>query len=164
MRVRMWVMFFLVALAAAVSFSKTPAASAAGTFDELGYNRTARIFNGLADGTDGVLDGLLWGDATYANDKLNMKWTAEWDRGNAEGWTGSYPGAWISNQWNGKVTGGSGEVWKYKIKWIGADGEVPDGAYRIWGSFAVIMSHGTVANEHFWDAHSNPSGFGGPGS
>jgi hypothetical protein len=25
----------------------------------------------------------------------------------------------------------------------------------------VIFSHGTMANEHFWDVHANPAGYGG---
>lgn len=48
---------------------------AAGTgFDQYGYNDTARVFNGLADGVDRNLDGTVWGDPTYAKDKLVMKW------------------------------------------------------------------------------------------
>lgn len=135
-------------------------------FDEYGYNRTARIFNGAADGVDKVLDGAYWGNTDYANDKLLMKWTADWDRGNAEGWSdpAGYPGAWISNEWNGKVKGGSRETWHYKIQWLGpcgADGTpLPDGGYCVWGLFEVILSHGTVANQHFWDAHARSSGFG----
>ena len=95
-----------------------------------------------------------------------MKWTRDWDRGNDEGWSdpNGYPDAWTSNQWNGQVTGGSGEVWQYKIVWIGncgADGTpLPDGGYCIWGQFEVLMSHGTVANQHFWDAHAIPAGYG----
>lgn len=133
-------------------------------FDELGYNRGARIFQGPADGTDKQLDGLVWGDPTYANDLLKMKWNAEWDRGNLEGWSNGPYDAWLDNNWNGKVTGGSGEVWQYRIKWVGdcgADGtELPGGGYCIWGQFGMILSHGTVDNQHIWDAHANPSGFG----
>ena len=136
---------------------------AQGGFDELGYNRQARIFNAPVDGADGVLDGAYWGDPTYANDKLKMKWNSEWDRGNAEGWSdpNGYA-AWIDNQWNGKA-GGTGEVWHYKIKWVGPCGStgtpLPDGGYCIWGQFAVVMSHGNI-DGHFWDAHAKPSGFG----
>lgn len=136
-------------------------------FDELGYNRTARIFNGLADGVDGILDGKYYGSVSpYAFDKLKMKWNAEWDRGNAEGWSdpNGYE-AHLDNQWNGKVSSeGSGEIWHYKIKWIGKCGTTGaatgDGGYCIWGQFEVLMSHGSVANEHFWDAHAIPTGYG----
>lgn len=133
-------------------------------FDDLGYNRTARIFNGPADGADGNIDGTYNGDPTYASDHLKMKWNAEWDRGNAEGWTdpAGYA-AHIDNLWNGKG-GGSGETWHYRIKWIGACGAtgapLPDGGYCIWGQFEVVTSHGTALNQHFWDAHANPAGFG----
>lgn len=132
-------------------------------FDELGYNRSARIFEGVADGVDGTLDGMAYSLALYANDHLKMKWNAEWDRGNAEGWTGSYD-AWLDNNWNGQVPNGSGEVWQYRIKWIGSCGPdgtpLADGGYCIWGQFEVVLSHGTVANDHFWDAHAVPAGFG----
>ena len=136
-------------------------------FDGFGYNEQARIFVGQADGVDRNLDGTVWGSPTYANDHLVMKWNAEWNRGNAEGWTdeNGYD-AWLNNEWNGRVPEGSGETWVYKIQWIGscgADGTpLPDGGYCIWGQFEVLMSHGTVANEHFWEAngHANPTGYG----
>lgn len=134
-------------------------------FDLLGYNRCAGIFRGPADGVDGTLDGKVWGDATYAKDHLVMKWNAEWDRGNLEGWIdpNGYA-AWEDNEWNGKVPGGSGEVWHYKIVWVGACGALgtvlPDGGYCLWGQFEVIFSHGTSANEHFWETHARPAGYG----
>ncbi|MBC7233623.1 MAG: hypothetical protein H5T68_10345 [Chloroflexi bacterium] len=62
------------------------------------------------------------------------------------------------------MPGGSGETWHYKIIWVGPELENSpywrEGGYAIWGQFEVIFSHGTVANEHFWDAHANPAGFG----
>ena len=142
-----------------------PLSASAGGFDQYGYNDTARIFNGPADGVDRSLDGTVWGDPTYASDHLSMKWNAEWDRGNDEGWTdlAGYD-AWINNNWSGQAPDGSGEVWHYKIVWIGACGPdgttLPDGGYCIWGQFEVIFSQGSVANEHFWDAHASPAGYG----
>ena len=127
-------------------------------FDQYGYNANAGLFNGNADGVDRVLDGKVWGDPTYANDKLVMRWNDEWTRGKTENWSNGPYCAWENNNWNGAVKGGSGEVWHYKIVWIG-NGPVPDGAYRIWRQFAVIFSQGT-ANGHFWDTHANPSGYG----
>lgn len=129
---------------------------AAAGFDDLGYNRDAGIFNGAADGTDKVLDGMVWGDPTYANDHLVMKWNKAWPDGE---------GAWLTNEWNGKVPGGSGETWHYKFVRTdvpcGAYGTpLPDGGYCIWNDFEVTFSQGTVANQHFWDAHANPAGFG----
>lgn len=124
-------------------------------FDELGYNDVAGIFNGLADGTDGVLDGKVWGDPTFANDHLVMKWNKAWPDGD---------GAWTMNEWNGQVPGGSGEVWHYKIVRTPAPcagGSVlPDGSICIWDHFAITMSQGTVANEHFWQVHATPTGYG----
>jgi hypothetical protein len=82
----------------------------------------------------------------YAHDKLVMKWNAEWDRGNAEVWANPPYKAWENNEWNGKVEDGSGSVWYYKIVWIGgtgADGTLlPNGGYRIWGQFEVMMDQG----------------------
>ena len=52
---------------------------AQGGFDEFGYNYQAMIFVGKADGVDRVLDGKVWGDLTYANDLLVMKWSKAWD-------------------------------------------------------------------------------------
>jgi len=139
-------------------------ALAADGFDEFGYNDAARIFVGAADGIDRNLDGTYYGNTDYANDHLKMKWNAEWDRGNDEEWASPPYDAWIDNNWNGKVKDGSGEVWQYRIIWVGSDLESSDrwvdGGYAIWGQFEVIFSHGTSANEHFWDAHAVPSGFG----
>ena len=139
-------------------------AFAAGGFDEFGYNRTARNFVGtgsswcLARGADADCLGI------YSPDKLEMKWNAEWDRGNDENW--AYPpyNAWENNEWNGKVNGGSGEVWHYKIKWIGACGAdgtpLADGGYCLWGQFEVLMDQGTANGEHIWLTKATPNGYG----
>ena len=131
-------------------------------FDQYGYNYQARLFNGKADGVDRNLDSAVWGDSTYANDRLVMKWSKAWDdaRFNGADWS---PEAWTDNEWNGKAPDGSGETWHYKIVWVGPEGESSpywhEGGYPIWGEFEVIFSQGTVANEHFWDTHANPAGF-----
>ncbi|MBI5199239.1 MAG: hypothetical protein HZA09_04395 [Nitrospirae bacterium] len=136
---------------------------AKGGFDEFGYNYQARVFVGAADGVDRKLDGKLWGDPTYANDHLVMKWSKAWDDARFYGapWT---PDAWTDNEWNGQAPGGSGEVWHYKIVWVGSQLQNSpywrDGGYAIWGQFEVIMSQGTVANQHFGDAHATPNGYG----
>jgi len=136
-----------------------------GGFDQFGYNYTARIFVGPADGVDRNLDGKVWGDPTYANDHLVMKWSKGWDDARFHGapWTQE---AYEDNEWNGQAPDGSGEVWHYKIIWVGPELEESpywrEGGYRIWGQFEVIFSHGTTANDHFWDAHAVPSGYGGP--
>ena len=134
----------------------------AGGFDEFGYNYKARIFSGVADGVDKSLDGTVWGDARYGKDRLVMKWSKDWDnaRFNGAEWNCN---AWEDNEWNGKVPGGSGEAWHYKIKWVGPELEKSPcwatGGYPIWGSFEVIMSQGSVANKHFWEAHAVPTGY-----
>lgn len=131
-------------------------------FDQYGYNDTARIFNGPADGVDRVLDGAVWGDPTYANDHLTMKWNAAWDACNDFGTPVACAGAWTNNEWNGKVPDGSGEVWHYKIVWVGpcSTTDFSDGGYCVWGSYEVILSQGTVDNVHAWDTLANPAGYG----
>jgi hypothetical protein len=134
-----------------------------GGFDEFGYNYGARIFSGKADGVDRVLDGKVWGNPNYANDHLVMKWNAEWDRFNDENY-GDYPPyqAWTTNHWNGAVSGGSGEVWHYKIIWVGPLLEASpywrEGGYALWNEFEVIMDQGSYLGEHFWYAHAKPNG------
>jgi len=133
-------------------------------FDEYGYNDVANIFNGPADGVDHMLDGNVWGDPTYANDHLVMKWNKAWETCNADRSPTNCAGAWTLNEWNGQVPGGSGETWQYKIKWVGTCGAsgalLADGGYCIWNEYEVVQSQGSVNNEHFWDAHAHPNGFG----
>jgi hypothetical protein len=137
--------------------------TAAAGFDDFGYNYDAGIFVGKADGVDRILDGKVWGDPTYANDRLVMKYSQAWvdARFNGAPWT---PEAWENNEWNGKVPGGSGEVWHYKIKWVGPELEDSpywvDGGYAVWGQFEVIMDQGTADGEHTWYAHATPTGYG----
>jgi hypothetical protein len=139
-------------------------------FDASGYNRTARIFSGtcLQWGTAKVDDAWArnWcGD--YINDKIIMKWNAEWDRGNDSSWSdpNGYA-AWENNEWNGKVPGGSGEVWHYKIVWVNtvcSEGDPVNGGSCVWGHFEILMSQGTTAdNEHLWLDHATPNGYGAP--
>ena len=137
-------------------------------FDQYGYNDTARLFNGT--GSSWCLAKSLPTNCLgiYSPDKLVMKWNAEWDRGNAEGWTdpNGYD-AWENNEWNGMVKGGSGAVWHYKIVWVGdytVDSSlIPEGGYGIWGQFAVIMDQGkdpSFGPGHIWFTHANPTGYG----
>src|SRR3990172_7319542 len=79
-------------------------------FDEFGYNYEARIFVAEADGVDRMLDSTVWGDPTYANDHLVMKWSKAWDAARFEGaaWTCE---AWTTNQWNGMMPDGSQSTW-----------------------------------------------------
>jgi len=132
-------------------------------FDEFGYNYQARLFSGSADGVDRDLDEAVWGDSAYAKDHLVMKWSKAWDdaRFNGADWT---PDAWEDNEWNGAVPGGSGEVWHYKIVWVGPELEDSlywrEGGYAVWGEFEVLMDQGTAGAGHFWGAHALPTGYG----
>jgi len=140
------------------------AANNSNGFDEYGYNYKARIFVGAADGVDRVLDGKVWGDPTYAKDHLVMKWSKAWDDARFYGapWT---PDAWVTNEWNGRVPGGSGEVWHYKIIWVGPELENSpywrEGGYPIWDQFEVIMDQGSWSDHlHEVLALALPNGFG----
>lgn len=148
------------------STSSVEGASTGKGFDQYGYNNTARIFNGT--GSSWCQQKGLAVDCMgiYSPDKLVMKWNAEWDRGNAEGWANPPYNAWEDNQWNGK-NGGSGAVWHYKIVWVGscgADGtQLPNGGYCIWGQFATIMDQGVDPRQgpgHIWYTRAAPAGYG----
>ena len=136
-------------------------------FDANGYNDCARIFNGTYSSwcvAGGQVPGCV--AAPYTNDKLVMKWNAAWDACNYLGTPTACDGAWTDNEVNGKITGGSGEVWHYKIQWsaVCAAGETPtDGGYCIWGSYEVLMDQGIDPNSgdgHFWGALAKPNGYG----
>jgi hypothetical protein len=134
-----------------------------------GYLQNGTVYNGCADGVDGYVDGLYYGGVSiFTYDKLLMKWNQGWNDGNAEGWSNPPYDAAISNEWNGNFLGGSGQTWRYLIRWVGAcgaDGTLLPGprlvpAYCIWGQFAVEMSQGSIDSQHFWDAHGGHPGFG----
>jgi hypothetical protein len=145
------------------SLSMGSAGSANSGVNAFGYNYTARIFVGAADGVDRILEGAVWGDPTYANDHLVMKWSKAWDdaRFHDAPWT---PDAWVDNEWNGMVQGGSGEVSHDKIIWVGPDLENSQywryGGYAIWDQFEVILEQGVAGGEHYWNAHAQPAGYG----
>lgn len=154
-----------IAIVAMFLFVGTNTVFAAGGFDQFGYNDQARVFVGSADGVDNILDGKVWGDPTYANDHLVMKWNAAWDACNAAGGNDATAclGAWTDNEWNGNVPGGSGYSDHYKIIWVGSQGvNSPywrDGGYLVWGNYETIMDQG-VYGTHTWWAHGIPNGYG----
>jgi len=154
-------------IAAVFTLSAARPAFAAGGFDQFGYNYGARIFVGLADGVDRILDGKVWGDPTYANDHLVMKWNAQWDNCNTAGddSVGACLGAWTTNEWNGRAPDGSDSTDHYKMIWVGAGGVSSTywvaGGYSVWGSYEVIMDQGLdSSNAHSWWAFATPNGLG----
>ncbi len=161
---------FVLAVTYVVGQYSSPVANqeVLGAFNQYGYNYTARIFNGTGASwckAKGMAENCM---GLYSPDKLVMKWNAEWDRGNQEGWTKPPYNAWTDNEWNGKgVAGGSGAVWHYKIVWVGQCGAdytpLPDGGYCIWGQFNVIMDQGKDPNigpGHLWLSKASPAGYG----
>ena len=141
-------------------------ALAGGGFDEYGYNDSARIFVGPADGVDRNLDGTVWGDPTYANDHLVMKWNAAWDACNDNGYDDPdfCLGAWTTNEWNGMNPDGSWSNWHYKIIWVGSAAEASaywvEGGYSVWGNYEVLSDQGVDANGHQVFAQGIPNGLG----
>ena len=153
--------------------------SAGEGFDEYGYNLTARNFVGTGESWAMGKLGYTHEQAEeymgiYAHDQIVMKWNAEWDRGNDEGWSNPPYRAWTTNEWNGMVgrdwdgsiVQGSGEVWHYKIVWVGP--LLQNGPYwrpggePIWGEFEIVMDQGTVRGEgHITFAVAKPNGMGG---
>lgn len=142
-------------------------ASAAGGFNQYGYNYGARIFSGPADGVDKNLDGKVWGDPAYAKDHLVMKWNAAWNACNANGYNNpTYcAGAWVTNQWNGMTPDGSQWTGHIKIIWVGSAGTSSpywvDGGYLIWGNYEVIFDQGMAPGHvrYVW-AFATPNGLG----
>lgn len=145
-------------------------ASAGGGYDQYGYNNTARNFNGT--GSSWCLAGGQAADCLgiYSADKLVMKWNAAWDACNAAGNDDATAcaGAWTDNQWNGR-NGGSGQIWHYKIIWVGSAGSASSywlsGGYSVWGNYEVIMDQGqdpNVGAGHMWFTRATPNGYGAP--
>lgn len=133
-------------------------------FNEFGYNYNARIFSGKADGVDKNNDGTVYGDSTYANDHLVMKWNKAWDDCNAHGYNDpTYcAGAWDTNEWNGMVPGGSGETEHVKIIWVGSGlNSSPywvDGGTAIWNNYEAIMDQGMAGGVHHVYTFATPNG------
>lgn len=131
------VLLFAFAISASFSSAAKPADKG---FDEFGYNYTANLFSGKADGVDRNLDNKVWGDPTYANDHLVMKWSKAWDeaRFNGEPWTCD---AWENNEWNGASPNGSGEVWHYKIAWVGPEKFNVSGEWKLVFNLGGLYPH-----------------------
>lgn len=157
---RRWI---IAAIAFGLVFALSGQVSLAGGADQYGYNYQARVFVGPADGVDRNLDGTVWGDPTYAKDHLVMKWSKAWDDARFHGaaWTAD---AWLDNEWNGNVPGGSGWTEHVKIRWVGAAAcaaGFSDGGSCIWLEFEIVMDQGTGPSGHAWYTHATPTGYGG---
>ncbi len=138
-----------------------------------GYNWKANVFVGTqvqwcvqsGYGTNASCAAWL-GSSAY--DKLVMKWNAQWNNCNLNGNNDAAYclGAWVDNEINGKIAGGDGSVWHYKIIWVGSEAQSSPywlpGGYSIWGSYEVIMDQGTNSSGHFFNALATPNGYGAP--
>jgi len=143
--------------------------NAQGTQGWSGYNWKANIFIGTGAQwclQSGYGEGCVASLGPSANDLIEMKWNEQWNLCNEYGEDNpTYcVGAFENNLWNGKVPGGDGGVWHYKIIWVGPEGtESPywlAGGYSIWGNYEVIMDQGTYDNVHIINAIATPNGYG----
>lgn len=157
----------LLPIAALVLAGLAAPAMAAGGFNQFGYNYSAKIFSGPADGVDKKLDGKVWGDATYANDHLVMKWNQAWNDCNANGYDNPdyCAGAWVINEWNGMMSDRSQWTEHVKIIWVGsARANSPywvDGGYSIWGNYEAIQDQGMAPGHvRYVAAFAAPNGLG----
>lgn len=155
----------------ALAYAGVANAASGSGFDQYGYNDTARIFVGTGSswcqGTLGMTkDQCDTYMAPYQNDSLVMKWNAAWDACNAAGndSAAACAGATLTNEWNGKVPGGSGDTEHFKAIWVGSAGESSSywrpGGYLIWGNYEAVMDQGMSGGTHTWWAHATPNGFG----
>lgn len=114
---------------------------------------------------------------TFANDKVVMKWSDEWEKGEAEYWANPpYNKAWVIESWNGNVKDGSGysQYWKYRWDEGCATTHTPSatGGY-CWGSapFIILMERWKVPYSPYpwwtwqyidgkWYNHAAPAGVG----
>jgi hypothetical protein len=168
--VRALIPAFAVAATIACLAALLPATAVAGGFDEVGYNRTARIFSGtcLSWGADKL--GSVAAAESYCgaslHDQLVMKWNKAWDECNKHGNDDAEycAGAWLTNQWNGRFPGGSGETAFYKFIWVGSDLESSaywrPGGVPIWTDYEWTMAQGSDESGHWWLVHARPNGFG----
>jgi hypothetical protein len=156
----------LASLGMAAAIPLAAHAAASNGFNQFGYNYNARVFSGLADGSDKNIDGTVWGDSTYANDHLVMKWNKAWDDCNANGYDNPQycAGAWVINEWSGMSAGGSQSTEHYKIIWVGSLAESSpywvDGGYSVWGNYEVIQDQGVINGQHTSFALATPNGLG----
>ena len=154
-----------LAISLALLVSALAAPAAANGFDQYGYNRTARVFQGPASGYCLARGWPADCQGIYSNDNLVMKWNAEWDRGNATNRAAGPYRAYLDNEWNGNGPGGSGYTEHFKAVWVGpcgADGTVlANGGYCLWGQFEAIFDRGMDPSHTPWIlAHAKPAGYG----
>ena len=92
-----------------------------------------------------------------------MKWNAEWDRGNAEGWSQTPYDAWLDNEAKGTDLAGVAFSEHFKTTWDAgcvASGTATGGGDCIWGQFAILMDQGKTDGLHVWWSKMTPAGYG----
>lgn len=160
-------LYGLISLIAMVIFADSAKAASTSGFDQYGYNYKARVFVGtckswaIAGGQDA---SNFCG--SYLNDKLVMKWNEAWDDCNANG--NDDPkycaGAWDTNHWNGKVPGGSGEIYQFKSIWVGSAGEDSlywrEGGQLLWDNYETIFEQTSGSGPAVKLVHATPGGLG----
>ena len=140
-----------------------------GGFNANGYNLTANVFVGTVQqwcNAEGITSNCGSYGFGSVNDLLVMKWNSQWNNCNNNGYDNpTYClGAWVDNEYNGKVPGGDGYVWHYKIIWVGSAGSSSPywlpGGYSVWGNYEVVMDQGTSNGVHTINNIATPNGYG----
>ncbi len=124
--------------------------AAAGAFDDRGYNRVARAFQGT---------GASWCEAQgrpeacmgeYAESELSFTWNAAWDKGNRE--------AWVNGPYDATMSVTFGDT-DFVLSWVGPcrDGAPTAKGLCVWGEFGIS---GTEAGpSRAWVTQASPSRF-----
>jgi len=124
--------FLVLLLLLSVLLLSSTAVLAKGGYDEFGYNRTARIFNGFYGYYDKNIEG-GWLPGTY-DSWLLMKWSKDWAP-----MTDQPEGAWCTNHviwYSNDFNEETGYGWETKLPWT--DEITPNASYKI-ESFIKIM-------------------------
>jgi hypothetical protein len=118
-----------------------------GAMPALGVGQSAKFPNvfkgyGYQLCTERGLGGMCLGQ--YSNDKVVMKWNDEWARGKAESWSVPPYDASLKIRWNGKIKGGTGDLFRYRIDWMPDKcspelSKLPGGGYCLWGHFKLKL-------------------------
>lgn len=138
-----------VGLYSATGTGDTSLLAAAGAFDDKGYNRTARVFQGT---------GGSWCTANnqpedcmgaYSDDVLTFSWNSGWDKGNREAWVQTPYSAEMNIEFANET---------FTVTWVGScrDGAAVTGGTCVWGEFAISgdPTRGALAE---WVRNTSPS-------
>lgn len=124
--------------------------AAAGAFDDRGYNRVTRAFQGTGESWCTAQGRAADCMGEYSQSALAFFWNAGWDKGNRE--------AWANGPYDATMTVDFGAT-EFEISWVGtcADGTPTAKGTCVWGEFGIS---GTDAGpSKAWITQASPSRF-----